>query len=257
MQIAAVNLIDPLFLPPSSVPAANFFTNRAKRHRANKMTKYFRVKNWDRFQHYKDRNPPWIKLHNHLLDDYEFELLSDATKGHLLCIWMLASRTNNKLPYDQTWIKRKIGANSNVDLKILIDSGFIELQSVVHDASVALDSEEKRRDREEAEERREDLPPKAPVFNFKKSLIDLGCDEGLVSDWLKVRAKKKAANTERALKGFLKEVDKTSMTLNQVLEKCVYKSWSGFEASWVFDNHNQPQQLSKAAQQTIDNLKDL
>ena len=35
----------------------------------------FSVKNWDEFQHYKDRNPPWIKLHNHLLDDYEFEML--------------------------------------------------------------------------------------------------------------------------------------------------------------------------------------
>jgi len=26
-----------------------------------------RVKNWGKFQHYKDRNPPWIKLHRGLL----------------------------------------------------------------------------------------------------------------------------------------------------------------------------------------------
>ena len=83
------------------------------------MKKTFSVRNWEAFQHYKDRNPPWIKLHNHLLDDYEFESLPDNTKCHLLCIWMLASRTNNKMMFDNSWVKRKIGANSTVDLDLL------------------------------------------------------------------------------------------------------------------------------------------
>ena len=113
------------------------------------MTQYFSISNWQEFQHYKDRNPPWIKLHNQLLDNYQFECLTDATKGHLLCIWMLASRTNNKIVYDQSWVKRKIGANSSVDLESLLSSGFIELQGVAQDASKALVSEEESRDREE------------------------------------------------------------------------------------------------------------
>ena len=113
------------------------------------MTQYFSISNWQEFQHYKDRNPPWIKLHNQLLDNYEFEQLTDATKGHLLCIWMLASRTNNKIVYDPSWVKRKIGANSNVDLKSLINAGFIELQGMEQGASKALVSEEERRGREE------------------------------------------------------------------------------------------------------------
>ena len=25
------------------------------------------IKNWHKFQHYKDRNPPWIKLHYEIL----------------------------------------------------------------------------------------------------------------------------------------------------------------------------------------------
>lgn len=113
------------------------------------MKQVFSVKNWDAFQHYKDRNPPWIKLHNHLLDDYEFECLPDATKCHLLCIWMLASRTNNEMIFDSAWVKRKIGANSNVDLDLLVSVGFIELQGAGQDASKVLVSEEKSRDREE------------------------------------------------------------------------------------------------------------
>ena len=30
------------------------------------------VRNWSDFQHYKDRSPPWIRLHRDLLDNYEF-----------------------------------------------------------------------------------------------------------------------------------------------------------------------------------------
>lgn len=100
------------------------------------------VKNWDQFQHYKDRNPPWIKLHNSLLEDYEFECLHDASKGHLLCIWMLASRTENKIPYDPAWVGRKIGASTPVDLDSLIAAGFLvpnqPLPDMEHDASTAI-----------------------------------------------------------------------------------------------------------------------
>lgn len=124
------------------------------------MDNYFKVKNWDNFQHYKDRNPPWIKLHNHLLDNYEFECLPDASKAHLLCIWMLASRTQNKMPMDSKWIKRKIGASEDVDLQILVKYGFIEceceIQSMAQDASTMLVSEEERRGEAETEESRED-----------------------------------------------------------------------------------------------------
>ena len=102
------------------------------------MKSTFSVKNWDEFQHYKDRNPPWIKLHNHLLDDYEFECLGDAAKGHLLCIWMLASRTKNEMPYDEKWITKKIGASTKVNLDSLIKSGFLVME---HDASTPLHNE--------------------------------------------------------------------------------------------------------------------
>jgi hypothetical protein len=36
-------------------------------------------KNWGKFQHYKDRCPPWIKLHRDLLNDREFLHLSQKT----------------------------------------------------------------------------------------------------------------------------------------------------------------------------------
>ena len=87
---------------------------------------FLRVKNFDKFQHYKDRNPPWIKLYNDLLDDYDFSCLQDASKLHLLMIWLVASRTNNKIPIDTKWIERKINATESVNLDELLASGFLE-----------------------------------------------------------------------------------------------------------------------------------
>jgi hypothetical protein len=92
----------------------------------------FSVKNFDRFQHYKDRSPPWIKLYNELLDDYEFGLLPDATKMHLVAIWLLASRSENKIPYDPAWVARRINANDPVDLGLLAARGFILVDQELH-----------------------------------------------------------------------------------------------------------------------------
>lgn len=70
------------------------------------------------------------------------------------------------------------------------------------------------------------------AFSFYNELLKLGAEKQLVSDWLAVRKKKKLTNTETALKGFLKQVDKSGYSLNEILVKCIEKSWGGFEADW-------------------------
>jgi uncharacterized phage protein (TIGR02220 family) len=127
---------------------------------------YLKVKNWEDFQHYKDRTPPWIKLYNHLLDDFDFSCLPDASKAHLLSIWLLASRTNNKIPNNPKWIGNKINATESVDINSLIQSGFIEvipsenkeLQTSEQDASKMLHNTEQDActEREERESREEE-----------------------------------------------------------------------------------------------------
>lgn len=87
--------------------------------------KTFSVKNFEKFQHYKDRAPPWIKLYNGLLEDYEFGGLPDASKMHLIAIWLLASRSDNKIPFDAKWVSNRINATEPVDLELLVKSGFI------------------------------------------------------------------------------------------------------------------------------------
>src|SRR5690242_9529985 len=57
-----------------------------------------KIKNWREFQHYKHRDPPWIKLHRRLLNDPEwFALDGDASKMLANC-WLLASEHDGELP---------------------------------------------------------------------------------------------------------------------------------------------------------------
>jgi len=87
---------------------------------------FFRVTNWDQYQHYKDRDPSWIKLYARLLDSYAFAALADNSKWHLIGIFLLASKQGNRIPGDPRWVRKKIAARTRVDLTALLSAGFIE-----------------------------------------------------------------------------------------------------------------------------------
>lgn len=95
-----------------------------------KMTnKVLRVKNWNVFQHYKDRNPPWIKLATDTFQNYEFSRLQDASKLLAVCIWTLAARSKDgTVPADFAYIKSQ-GCLGNFvtekNLNDLIVNGFL------------------------------------------------------------------------------------------------------------------------------------
>ena len=70
-------------------------------------------------------------------------------------------------------------------------------------------------------------------FSFAGELKKLDANEQLISDWLQVRKAKKAGNTKTALNGFMKQVEKSGLPLNTVLEICVIRSWQGFNVDWL------------------------
>lgn len=72
-------------------------------------------------------------------------------------------------------------------------------------------------------------------YNAKQVLIDSGADPELVSDWFLVRKTKKATNTATAIKRFMIQVEKSGWPLNDVLEICCERSWSGFNHEWIKD----------------------
>ena len=131
---------------------------------------YLRVKNLEKYQHYKDRCPPWIKLHRDILRDYEFSCLQDASKLHLIMIWVLASQTDNRVPNDAQWIQQQIGAKSRVDLKSLIEHGFLIVEQ---DASKVLAEcehvaiAETEKEAEIETETEPPLPPAGDLYDFE------------------------------------------------------------------------------------------
>ena len=122
------------------------------------MESYLTIKNWNQFQQYKDRDPKWIKLHRDILNDYDFDQLTEVQQNHLMKIWLLVSKLDNKIPNDSIWIARQIGAKSKVDIKQLVTSGFIVVYDSVQECTKAyLETETEKRQRESARKRASQL----------------------------------------------------------------------------------------------------
>lgn len=107
--------------------------------------KMLKVKNWEQFQHYSKRNPPWIKLHRSLLDDRAFMALADASKCLLLLAWLIASENGGEIPADPEEVAFRLRKKS-VDLKPLIDNGFlIDASNALAGASNVLPQRQRQR----------------------------------------------------------------------------------------------------------------
>lgn len=50
---------------------------------------------WQKFQHYKDRSPPWIKLHKGLLNNPKWHRLQLASRALAPLLWLLASEAQD------------------------------------------------------------------------------------------------------------------------------------------------------------------
>jgi len=59
-----------------------------------------------------------------------------------------------------------------------------------------------------------------------------GVPDGVLQDFLKIRAAKKAPLTETAVRGLQREADKAELTLTQAIEVCCELGWLAFNAEW-------------------------
>jgi len=164
----------------------------------------YSVRNLDRFQHYKDRNPPWVKLHQSFLMDHDVSTLSDGAKFFALASILLASRSNNIIPMDATWLWGQTGAKSAGAvlgyLQELEKIGFIEC---LQDASKML-APSASPSRVEKRERREHTNPESPT----RAVVDR-----VFSFWVwitekpnsKLTPKRKAKVIDRLKQGYTEE----------------------------------------------------
>lgn len=92
---------------------------------------YIWIPNWfgpDGFQHYRDRDPIFIKNYTRLLSKDEYVELSMRTRGVLHGVWMEYARSNRRLRGDTLTLTRRLGQKViKSDLEALNHAGLIEL----------------------------------------------------------------------------------------------------------------------------------
>lgn len=193
--------------------------------------RHFRVRNWDKFQHYKNRNPPWIKLHTSLLENYEFGCLHDASKLLAMCIWLLAARSDNKMPADPDWIKSKCNLKTKPDLAPLFDGGFIEwiqelplpeqdASKVLADGKQSATSERER----ETETEREQKGANAPTFD-PSSIPGLNPEAWAL--WIEHRSKLKKPIKPHAFQDAAEELAKLGELQLATVKRSRANGWQG------------------------------
>jgi hypothetical protein len=104
------------------------------------MSKFVRILNWDRLQHYKDRNPPWIKLHRDLMTSETWVSSTNDDRVLMVAIMMLAAATGNRTPANPRYIQRIAYLENEPDLSGLVELKFIEIIEEVESASKPLAS---------------------------------------------------------------------------------------------------------------------
>ena len=85
----------------------------------------YRVKNWDEYQHYKHRNPSWIKLHVSILSSEEWVMASDRERVLAIACMLVASKKDGIVPNKPEYIKRVAYLSFNPDLDALVRAGFL------------------------------------------------------------------------------------------------------------------------------------
>lgn len=92
-------------------------------------------KGWGHFQHYKNRRPPWIKLHRTIIDDFDYQCLQLASKALAPCLWLIASEHEEGLIEVDfpklSWRLRTPEPLVQEAIKELIDKGFFVIASGV------------------------------------------------------------------------------------------------------------------------------
>ena len=188
-------------------------------------------KNWAVFQHYKDRCPPWIKLHRDLLNDRAYMRLPIASKAIAPMLWLLASESKDGVfdgSLDELVFRLHITPKEYQDgVKPLIDNDFFILVSGVlaERKQVAIPETEGETETETKKKATSVAPPE-------------GVSDSVWQEFKTLRKAKKAPITQRAIDAITNEANKAGWTLEKALEECVVRGWQAFKADWVATKAN-------------------
>ena len=95
------------------------------------------IKNWERYQHYKDRSAPWVKLHRDMMTSESWVCGNDLSRVVQIASMMLAPRYTNQIPARFDLLKKVMSLDCseqefNEAVDHLIATDFFELQGVTN-----------------------------------------------------------------------------------------------------------------------------
>jgi len=183
-----------------------------------------KIKNWSKFQHFKDRKPPWVKLYRDVLDDMEWYELDPLASKVLVMCWLIASEDDGCLPNSKTLAFRlRMTEKQTIDCLNKL-SHWLEQDDInAISEQYQTDSLEK-----ETETKKETKKEKAPDV-----ATPIGVSPTIWFEFVALRKAKKAKVTQTVLDGLQKEADKAGWTLEQVLKEIILRNWQSFKADWV------------------------
>jgi hypothetical protein len=90
--------------------------------------RYIWIPRWDEFQHYKDRQPPWIKVYTRLLHDDDYLSLSGHRRSILHGLWLVFASSSRRVRLDSRSLSARLQLRiTSEDLKALNRAGFVEV----------------------------------------------------------------------------------------------------------------------------------
>jgi hypothetical protein len=208
---------------------------------------YLRIKTWEHFQHYKDRNPIWIKLHRELLTSRTWVTADDASRVLAIACMLLAAETENKIPLDKDYLRRRAFLNQDPDLTKLVASQFIEiiedddhasnmLASCYQDASPETETETETEKRQRKEKRSGTNVPSLPDW------IPLESWNGFIESRRKLRAPLTNRGTVLVLNK-LEQLRAQGHDPAALLDEAVERGWKSVYAKGTnHGNRNQAEQ---------------
>lgn len=120
--------------------------------------RFFCVKDFEKLQHYKNRNPQWVKLYYQILDDKDFISLQIESRHHLVMLFLVASRCGNVIPLDPKFLKKVMRLDDEPVLTELFKKGFLLAlnkrdagKRMANRRQNALSEAEKKREEKESE----------------------------------------------------------------------------------------------------------
>lgn len=90
------------------------------------MPEWIVIEDWDRFQHYRDRVPIWIKNYVELMADDAYLGLTGHQRGVLHGLWLEYAKSRRELLHNTSTISSRLGLRvTKRTLQALNDAGFI------------------------------------------------------------------------------------------------------------------------------------